>query len=104
MHRLLSSKHRSSEGPKPLTEGKRPQLSLSCTRRVIVTLKQTITVLEEKTATAEDRITGKGSKTLDLREGQGGITLTRRANITQISTLSTSGMHMQVIYPLASII
>lgn len=104
MHKLLSSKHPSREGPKALAEGKRSQLSLSSTRRVIVTLNQTVTVLEEETVTAEDRITGKGSRILDLKKGQGGITHTRRDNIIQISTINNSGTLGQMIYPLASII
>lgn len=103
MYRLHSSKHPSNEGPKPLAEGKRSLLGLSSTRQVIVTSKQVVAVLEEETTTAEAEETGKGSRTseihLDLRESHTGITISRRDSIIPINTLSTTGIHRQMICP-----
>lgn len=104
MHRLLSSKHPSREGPKPPAKGKRSQLGLSTTRQVIETSKPVVTVLEEETATREAEETGKGSITLDLRKSQGGITLIRRDSIIRINRLSSTGMCRQMMCPLAFIV
>lgn len=104
MHRLRSSKHPSSEGPKPPAKGKRSQLGLSTTRQVIETSKQVVTVSVEETATREAEEIGKGSITLDLRKSQGGITLIRRDSIIRINRLSITGMHRQMMCPLAFIV